>query len=443
MEPLLWYERKCTVCIPFTQSLVEWVTEEFNIISRLELSRASESELENLARACDPATFGVNQEDVLDESYRKAGKLDVANFATKFKLEKSGIMDAVCAALLEGHDSNRHVEAELYKLNVYGERIKICFWLYNRLSSLHSLGKGAFFKSHKDTPRSPAMFGSLVVVFPTKHEGGALKLRHDNNEWIFDSATTAAQHHPNPLISYIAFYSDVEHEVTPVTSGHRVSLTWNLYFSTKPNNSPRRLIRADASETELTLKDAFTRVLSDSTFLPEGGLLGFGLRQEYPLNAEDGLGNLIECLKGGDAIIQSVCRQLSLQTSLRVIYRDERYEEFVMVDDLVDFKHYGEVYSLNEALGERKGGRRIHVTGPVLDQLTQPQESEFDEEDPKVTWVTDLTDFTRAKAAYVAYGNEANLRYTYGNVCLIVNVGPPDDRTASIPEPIKKKPRYY
>lgn len=98
--------------------------EEFNNISRLELSQASESELENLARACDPATFGVNQEDVLDESYRKAKKLDVVNFATKFKLEKSGIMDAVRAALLEGHDSNRQVEAELYKLNVYGEQRK-------------------------------------------------------------------------------------------------------------------------------------------------------------------------------------------------------------------------------------------------------------------------------------------------------------------------------
>ena len=62
--------------------------------------------------------------DVLDESYRKAGKLDVVNFSTKFKLEKSGIMNTVRAALLEGHDSNRPVEAELYKLNVYGERKK-------------------------------------------------------------------------------------------------------------------------------------------------------------------------------------------------------------------------------------------------------------------------------------------------------------------------------
>lgn len=78
--------------------------------------------LRSRTRACDPTTFGVNQKDVSDESYRKAGKLDIENFASKFKLEKSGIMTVIRAALLEGHDSNRPIEAELYKLNVYGER---------------------------------------------------------------------------------------------------------------------------------------------------------------------------------------------------------------------------------------------------------------------------------------------------------------------------------
>ena len=86
----------------------------------------------NLSASCEPATFGVNQEDVLDESYRKARKLDVANFSTKFELHKSEIMDVVRAALLEGHDSNRPVEAQLYKLNVYGEFRPqyMLFWLY-------------------------------------------------------------------------------------------------------------------------------------------------------------------------------------------------------------------------------------------------------------------------------------------------------------------------
>lgn len=165
-----------------------------------------------------------------------------------------------------------------------------------------------------------------------------------------DSAAIAIQN-PEPLISYIAFYSDVEHEVTPVTSGHRVTLTWNLYFLPGLTILPS-LWFMPTPQAELALKTAFTRVLSDSDFLEKGGHLGFGLRQEYPLNPEGGLVNLIECLKGSDAIIRHVCCQLSLQTSLRVIYKDEGYEEFVVVNDFVDFKYFGEVYTLSEASRE-------------------------------------------------------------------------------------------
>jgi len=76
--------------------------------------------LEHLSRACDPATFGVNQTDILDESYRKAGKLDTADFSSKFCAEKCGLIKAVAPELLEGHDEQTPMIAELYKLNVYG-----------------------------------------------------------------------------------------------------------------------------------------------------------------------------------------------------------------------------------------------------------------------------------------------------------------------------------
>ncbi len=72
------------------------------------------------------------------------------------------------------------------------------------------------------------MFGSLVVVFPTPHEGGTLVLRHHGKEWTFDSGKILANA-PN-CVAYVAFFSDVEHEVSPVASGHRVTVTYNLYW---------------------------------------------------------------------------------------------------------------------------------------------------------------------------------------------------------------------
>jgi hypothetical protein len=57
---------------------------------------------------------------VYDETYRKAGKMDAASFSSKFNLERSGLLDGISAHMLEGHDEKRTIEAELYKLNVYG-----------------------------------------------------------------------------------------------------------------------------------------------------------------------------------------------------------------------------------------------------------------------------------------------------------------------------------
>ena len=91
------------------------------IISRINLSSPSEADLKDLSDACQPATFGVNKEDVLDESYRKAGKMDVADFTTNFVVEDLGLMDAIRSKLLDGHESNKAIKVELYKLNVYGE----------------------------------------------------------------------------------------------------------------------------------------------------------------------------------------------------------------------------------------------------------------------------------------------------------------------------------
>ena len=71
-----------------------------------------------LGAACEPATFGRANEDVLDESYLKAGKMYTERFASKFDLELSRILPTVLSHLLIG-SSDKEFEAERYKLNVY------------------------------------------------------------------------------------------------------------------------------------------------------------------------------------------------------------------------------------------------------------------------------------------------------------------------------------
>jgi hypothetical protein len=85
------------------------------------------SELEQLLKACTPATFGSGGKDILDETYCKAGKLDRGNFSADFHPHDYGILDAIAQTLLpstypvgkeEGREEHWGVKAELYKLNV-------------------------------------------------------------------------------------------------------------------------------------------------------------------------------------------------------------------------------------------------------------------------------------------------------------------------------------
>ncbi|OBZ71680.1 hypothetical protein A0H81_08870 [Grifola frondosa] len=299
---------------------------------RVDLLNASEDDLARLTEACDPATFGVAQQDVFDETYRKALKLDSANFAVKLDAASSGLLEIIRVGLLEEHEETKAISAELYKLNVYG--------------------KGSFFKAHKDTPRGETMFGSLVITFPTPHDGGALALRHNDKEWTID-ASHALSNQQRPCVAYVAFYSDVEHEVALITSGYRVTITYNLYFAEHPPSIAATAI-PQLSTHESELRAVFQSLLGDPTFLPEGGHLGFGLRHQYPIpivpsrwkkNAPDVLKDLARCLKGSDAVLSAVCRDLGLDASLKMIFKDKEKLLLVMCDRAVNLKDDGQVES--------------------------------------------------------------------------------------------------
>jgi hypothetical protein len=92
--------------------------------------------LELLVKDCQPATFGFEGKNMLDESIRKSGKLEANEFSTSFNPYDYGIVDAIAQALLPGiarlnlegeNTSEEHwgVVVELYKLNVSNSQ---CRW---------------------------------------------------------------------------------------------------------------------------------------------------------------------------------------------------------------------------------------------------------------------------------------------------------------------------
>lgn len=63
-----------------------------------------------------------------------------------------------------------------------------------------------------------------MVSLPSKFSGGSLIVRHGAEQVDFDWAATSKSH-----VQWAAFYSDCEHEITEVTDGHRITLTYNLH----------------------------------------------------------------------------------------------------------------------------------------------------------------------------------------------------------------------
>jgi len=192
-----------------------------------------------------------------------------------------------------------------------------------------------------DTPRSENMFGSLVIFFPTAHEGGSFLMRKNGVEWSFDSSKVLADD-GEPRLGYVALYSDVEHEVAIVISGYRITITYNLYFD-QPNSHSLPTPLSCVS-TMTNFKDELSSLLIDPEFLPEGGYLGFGLEYGYCLsNCRSKLSNLENRLKGVDADLMQAFKELSLVTSFWSVI-DHNGKLFACEDYIPDAESEGDSY---------------------------------------------------------------------------------------------------
>ncbi|KAK1857796.1 hypothetical protein I4F81_000411 [Pyropia yezoensis] len=96
-------------------------------------------------------------------------------------------------------------------------------------AALHNLllyRLGGHFAAHADTESGACMFATLVVTLPSVFTGRRLVVRHNGEEETFAGYADRSEVPTAPY--WGAYYSDCEHEVTPVTSGHRVVLVYNL-----------------------------------------------------------------------------------------------------------------------------------------------------------------------------------------------------------------------
>ena len=284
-------------------------------ISELVLPGADENAMSQFLAASSVASFGKGTEEVIDPSYRDAYKFDPDTMTTSFDLSNTSILTDIEALMVP----NRKIQAELHKLNIY-------------------TGPNGHFKSHVDTPHSGEMFGSLVVCFPTQFTGGVLAARHQGQEVTFDWSTSYSSS-PNPctmapLVRWAAFFSDVEHEILPVTSGYRITLTYNLYITKE---------MASDIFTWTPFYQYLQETLKNPQFMQDGGCLGFDCTHAYAFNSLNEKQLLPSVLKGADYMVFSVAKSLGLNVSVKPII--EGYKHWYLLPE------FSKVFGKSHAFG--------------------------------------------------------------------------------------------
>jgi len=262
------YKTTTTITCPSTSTGI--CIEKDEVWSSVEFPGASKAAMIKLFDMCSVASFGYKDKDVIDKNYRDALKLDPTDFATTFQLCNTPIIREIESLI--PHSAG--LQAELYKLNIYLP--------------------GGFFKPHVDTPRSGQMFGSLVICLPTHFSGGELVVRHNNKEIKYNWSSLSD---PFSGLQWAAFFSDIEHEVLPVTEGYRVTLTYNLYYGTNLNRS---LVDIQNNPFYKTLQAA----LSHPIFMRDGGILGYECCYSYVFDIQ--WADLLAFIEGKDQILSKL-----------------------------------------------------------------------------------------------------------------------------------------
>jgi hypothetical protein len=164
----------------------------------------SEDQIMELIAQAKPALFGWKDKTLLDEKIRKVWqvpknkvKIGTKQWSKKF----TKVLEEFKQGL--GLPKESRLEADLHSLLVYEP--------------------GCFFNGHRDSEKADGMVATMIVILPTEHTGGELIIEHDGEKHSFTAKKSKI-----PKLYCGAFYADCYHEVKEVTSGYRVSLTYNL-----------------------------------------------------------------------------------------------------------------------------------------------------------------------------------------------------------------------
>ncbi|KAJ6515990.1 hypothetical protein C8R45DRAFT_226413 [Mycena sanguinolenta] len=247
----------------------------------------SSREAKHVISCCVQAPFGQGERTLVDKTVRDTWEMDASQLHfdnPAWKTFMNQVRQEVCLKLGLAVAQASTVRCEPYKLLLYET--------------------GSHFLPHQDTEKRAGMFATIVVVLPSPFQGGAAHLSHGELSTSIDSSSQSLSN-----VSVLAWYTDVMHEIKPITSGYRLAISFNLIQTT--NSRPKL---PETSDFLIKLRN----VLLSWKRQPDSNVLAkliYLLRYKYSLASFRG-----DCLKGEDAykvaILESLAKQLKFDVGL-------------------------------------------------------------------------------------------------------------------------------
>lgn len=160
-------------------------------------------DVKKLSQVAVQAPYGKRTETIFDTNVRDTLEIPATwvTYSASFEEALRSTIKDVAKTLQLDHD---RLQYELYKMLVYT--------------------KGGFFLPHRDSEKKSGMVATMIVVLPSKFNGGELLVEHEGRKhrFTFDTARQESK------AEFVVFFADCQHEVKKVTSGVRLCLAFNL-----------------------------------------------------------------------------------------------------------------------------------------------------------------------------------------------------------------------
>ena len=166
---------------------------------------------QKLRSVARPSPFGLREQTLHDPTVRNTWEIATSRVKISARRWKPALAKHLATVQEElGLPEGCELKAIFDKLVLYEE--------------------GQFFKAHQDSEKCDDMVATLVVVLPSEYGGGSLSVEHRGEKKSFHRIKSQSTD-----LSLLAFYADCHHEVSAVSKGFRVALTYHLVLEGQSN----------------------------------------------------------------------------------------------------------------------------------------------------------------------------------------------------------------